>query len=65
MQAKYFADTDTLLLVFSDHEIAETYDVNENVLIETDKDGRIVSMTVEHAAQQMNVDEFSYQRASA
>ena len=65
MQAKYFADTDTLLLQFSDHEIVETHDLNEDVLVETDKDGHIVSMTVEHATQQTNVNEFSYQRASA
>ncbi len=65
MQAKYFADTDTLLLVFSEREIAETFDLNENVLIETDKNGQVVSMTIEHATEQTNVNEFSYFRASA
>jgi uncharacterized protein YuzE len=64
MQAKYFPDTDTLLLLFSDREIVETYDLNEDVLVETDKDGHVVSMTVEHAKQQTNVNEFSYQLAS-
>lgn len=29
MQAKYFPDTDTLLLQFNDREIAETRDVNK------------------------------------
>jgi uncharacterized protein YuzE len=28
--------------------------MNENVLVEIDKDGRIVSMTVEHAKEQMD-----------
>jgi uncharacterized protein YuzE len=65
MQAKYFPDTDTLLLTFSDQEIVETYDLNENVLVEVDKDGRVVSMTVEHAKDQTNVNEFSYQLATA
>ena len=64
MKAKYFKDTDTLLITFSDHEIAETYDLNEDVLVETDKDGRVVSMTVEHATKQTNVNEFSYQLAA-
>ncbi len=64
MKAKYFQDTDTLLLTFSNHEIAETYDLNEDVLVETDKDGRVVSMTVEHAKQQTDVNEFSYQLAA-
>jgi len=65
MQAKYFQDTDTLLLIFSNREIAETYDINENVLIEVDDEGHVVSMTVEHAGQQMDVNEFSYQLATA
>lgn len=63
-QAKYFPDTDTLLLQFSDREIVETYDVNEDVLVEVDNERRIVSMTIEHAKRQTNVNEFSYQLAS-
>jgi len=65
MQAKYFADTDTLLLEFSQHDIAETYDVNKDVLVEVDNQGHVVSMTIEHAAEQTNVNEFSYQLATA
>lgn len=64
MQAKCFSDTDTLLLQFNDHQIVETYDLNEDVLVEVDKEGRLVSMTIEHAKQQTNVNEFSYQVAS-
>jgi uncharacterized protein YuzE len=65
MQAKYFSDTDTLMLTFSKHDIAETYDLNEDVLVEVDKDGHVVSMTVEHAKEQTDVNEFSYQLATA
>jgi uncharacterized protein YuzE len=43
----------------------DTHDLNENVLVETDKDGKIVSLTVEHAKEQMDVSEFSYQFATA
>ncbi len=64
MKAKYFRDTDTLLLTFSDQDIVETYDLNEDVLVETDKNGHVVSMTVEHAKQQTDVNEFSYQLAA-
>lgn len=64
MLAKYFPDTDTLLLTFSQNEITESYDLNEDVLVEVDKDNHVVSMTVEHAAQQTNVNEFSYQVAT-
>lgn len=65
MKTKYFADTDTLLIQFSQRDITETYDINENVVIEVDKDGRVVSMTVEHAGQQTDINEFSYQLETA
>ncbi len=65
MKAKYFPETDTLLIEFNDKEIAETFDLNENVLVELDKQGRVVSMTVEHAKEQTDVMEFSYQLAKA
>jgi uncharacterized protein YuzE len=64
MHTKYFSDTDTLLLQFSDREIIDTYDLNEDVLVEVDKDGRVVTMTIEHAKRQTDVNEFSYQFAS-
>jgi len=64
MKVKYFPDTDTLLVKFSDKKITETRDLNENVLVELDEEGRVVSMTIEHAKQQTDVGEFSYQLAS-
>jgi len=63
MKVKYFQDTDTLLVNFSDNKIAETHDLNENVLVELDENGRVVSMTIEHAKQQTDISEFSYQLA--
>jgi uncharacterized protein YuzE len=64
MHAKYFNDTDTLLINFSDHQVADTYDLNENVLVEVDDKGNVVSMTFEHAKQQTDVTNFSYQLSS-
>ena len=65
MKIRYFPDTDTLLIDFSDKPIVETRDLNENVLVELDAAGHVVSMTIEHARQQTNVAEFSYQMAAA
>ena len=65
MDIKYFHDTDTLLIDFTDKEIAETQDLNEDILIELDKDGHLLSMTIEHAAQQANIMDFSYQQIAA
>jgi uncharacterized protein YuzE len=64
MKVKYFSDTDTLLVDFSDRKVVETRDLNENVLVELDESGRVVSITIEHAKQQTDVAEFSYQLAA-
>ena len=65
MKVKYFPDTDTLLVNFSDGKIVDTRDLNEDVLVEMDDAGHVVSMTIEHAKQQTDVAEFSYQMATA
>ena len=59
MRKRYFADTDTLLVDFRDRSVVETRDLNEDVLVELDENGRLVSMTVEHAQSQTDVREFS------
>ena len=43
MDVKCFQGTDTLLISFSDRKIVETGDVNEDVLIEFDAEGKIVA----------------------
>ena len=65
MQIKYFQDTDTLLVNFADKEIVETRDLNENILIELDENGNLVSMTIEHAREKADVLNFSYQQIAA
>ncbi len=61
MELKYFPDTDTLLINFTHKDIVETRNINENILIELDRDGQLVSMTIEHAKQHMDIENFSYQ----
>jgi uncharacterized protein YuzE len=65
MELKYFPDTDTLLINFSQKEIVETRDINENILIELDRDGQLVSMTIEHAKQHIDIENFSYQNVAS
>ena len=50
MNVKYFKDTDTALLEFSTAEVDETREITANVYVDLDKNGNIVSMTIEHAA---------------
>nr|NQU92125.1 DUF2283 domain-containing protein [Bacteroidota bacterium] len=55
-----FKDTDTLLVNFNENIITDTKDLNENVLIELDQNGNIVSMTIEHAREQAEIANFSF-----
>jgi len=60
MKIKYFPDTDTALVEFSDHKVAETKEINENIYIDLDEAGNLVTMTIEHANQQANLPHLSY-----
>jgi uncharacterized protein YuzE len=60
MKIKYFKNTDTLLVHFNNNEVSETKDLNENVLLDLDKDGNVVSITIEHARQQTEISSFSF-----
>ena len=62
MEIKYFPDTDTLLINFTDNAITETTDVNENALIELGEEGEVVSVTIERAGDYMDVESFSYRK---
>ena len=62
MQVKYFQDTDTLLINFNNNKIYETKDINENILVELDGNGNVVSMTLEHAKSFAEINDFSYQQ---
>lgn len=60
MKIKYFSDTDTALVEFSNKKIAETREINENIYIDLDEDGSLVSMTIEHAREKANIAELSF-----
>lgn len=51
MRVKYYKDTDTALIEFSTRPVEETKELSENVYVDLDKDGNLVSMTIEHAAE--------------
>ena len=61
MRVKYFADTDTALVEFSNNEIFETREISENIYVDLDRDGNLISMTIEHAKRNAGLWEFSYQ----
>ena len=61
MKVKYFSDTDTALVEFTDKEVYETKEISENVYVDVDRNGNIVNMTIEHAKSNARLWEFSYQ----
>lgn len=61
MRVKYFADTDTALVEFTDNQVAETKEISESIYVDLDGTGNLVSMTIEHARINARLQEFSYQ----
>jgi uncharacterized protein YuzE len=49
MNIKYFRGTDTALLEFSSRPVDETRAISENIYVDLDTEGNLVSMTIEHA----------------
>ena len=64
MKVKYFSDTDTAHVEFTDKEVHETKEISENIYIDIDGKGNIVSMTIEPAKDSAGLWEFSYQEMS-
>jgi len=62
MKIKYFPDTDTLFIEFSDASVHDTKEITENLYIDFDKDGNLVSMTIEHAKKQVNFSEITFSK---
>src|SRR4030042_1952397 len=48
MRVKYFPDTDTAHIEFSDRDVYETKEISENIYIDIDEKGNILSMTIEN-----------------
>jgi len=62
MKIKFFSDTNTALLEFTDTVVEETREISENVYIDLDKKGNVVSMTIEHAKELTHLPDISFQQ---
>jgi uncharacterized protein YuzE len=65
MRVKYFPDSATALMEFTDNEVVETKEISENIYIDLDRQGNLVSMTIEHARTNARLQEFSYQEVAS
>jgi uncharacterized protein YuzE len=65
MKIRYFQDTDTLYIEFRVAQVAETKDLDENILLDLDHEGNICAITVEHARDRADILHFSYEQVTA
>jgi uncharacterized protein YuzE len=65
VKVKYFQDTDTLYIELRAAEIVETRDLDEDTVIDLDRDGNICAITVEHAKSRTNIPNFSFEQVGA
>jgi uncharacterized protein YuzE len=62
VKIRYFADTDTALIEFSSKPVVETKEISENLYIDLDENGNLVSINGGHAKEKANISEVSYVR---
>jgi uncharacterized protein YuzE len=54
MRVIFDPETDTLSLIFREEKVAESDEVREGVIIDYNKDGKIVSMEILDASEQIS-----------
>lgn len=64
MKVRYFEDTDTLYIELREGVAADTRDIDENTLVDIDKRGDMLAITVEHATQRAELNRFVYERVA-
>ena len=62
MKINYFEDTDTAFIEFTAQPIAETRELCENIHIDLDEQGNLVSMKLERAKTSANILDFTFER---
>jgi uncharacterized protein YuzE len=62
MKIKYFEDTDTALLELGVGTPTETREVSEDITLDLDDSGHVLSITVEHASLRGDLSEVSFKR---
>ena len=65
MKIKYFPDTDTALIEFTTNAVIETKEIGEDIYVDLDTHGNLVSMTIEHAQTAAAIKELSFQEMAS
>jgi len=64
MKIQYFKGSDTLYIEFNESQVAETRDLDENTLLDVNRDGNIWRITVEHASQRVDIPRLSHEQVA-
>lgn len=62
MRIMYFEDTDTALVELSSAAVVETRELSEDVYLDLDAHGSVVSITIEHASTRGDMSELRFVR---
>jgi uncharacterized protein YuzE len=65
MKVKYFADTDTLYIEFSDRAISDSKDLDDNTVLDLDAEGNVCAITLEHASARTEVQHVTLEGIAA
>ncbi len=65
MKVQYFADTDTLYIEFRERDIAQSKDLDENIILDLDADGNVCAITFEHASERTDVHHLTVEGIAA
>jgi uncharacterized protein YuzE len=65
MKVQYFPDTDTVLVTLNNLPVTQTKDLDENILLDLDSNGNLVSITIEHARERADIANFSFEQVAA
>lgn len=65
MKVRYFEDTDTALVELGTTVAYETRELTPDLYVDLDADGRVVSITIEHASRQGDVSGVTFERVAA
>jgi len=64
MKINYFQDTDTLYIELRQAEVVETRDLDENTLLDLDRNGNVCTITIEHARERADIPHFSFEQVA-
>ena len=65
MKIKHFRDTDTLYIQLRAVEVAETRDLDEDTLLDLDREGKICGLMIEHASERVDIPDLSFEQIPA